>query len=387
MKILILFSDTGGGHRSAAEAIISAYNLHWPGQFESQMVDFLNKCIPPPLNRGGNLYRPTVNSASWLWGFLWRFTNHPYPYRYGTRMMARLGQRRMRALIVAEKPDVVVSVHPLANHLALSVLATIHPRIPYVIVVTDLFSAHRTWYHPKADLIVVPTTGAYDLGLQYGISPERLKVTGLPVHERFLEEINISKVEMKARLGLPTDKPVVLLISGGEGMGPVFSIAQAVAHSGAALHLVVIAGRNAGLKAQLEKTNWPVSTTTTGFVRNMHEWMRAADLLITKAGPGTISEALISGLPMILFDYIPGQEEGNVTFVVETGAGRMVPIPVGVGETVYRLLQPSNPELQRIAQAAQQQARPLAARDTADLIAQVAMKSMSRVKVREEKAE
>ncbi|MBI3943015.1 MAG: glycosyltransferase [Chloroflexi bacterium] len=387
MKILILFSDTGGGHRSAAEAIISAYNLHWPGQFESQMVDFLKTCIPPPLNSGGNLYRPTVNSASWLWGFLWRFTNRPYPYRYGSRMMARLGQSRMRALIVAEKPDVVVSVHPLANHLTLSVLATIHPRIPYVIVVTDLFSAHRTWYHPKADLIVAPTTGAYDLGIQYGISPERLKVTGLPVHERFLEEITISKTEMKARLGLPADKPVVLLISGGEGMGPIFAMAQAVAQSGAALHLVVIAGRNTGLKMQLEKAVWPVSTTFTGFVRNMHEWMRAADLLITKAGPGTISEALISGLPMILFDYIPGQEEGNVTFVVETGAGRMVPTTTGVGEAVYRLLQPGNPELQRMAQAALQQGRPLAARETAEMIVDVARKAAPRVKTRQEEKE
>src|SRR5262249_62212669 len=93
------------------------------------------------------------------------------------------------------------------------------------------------------------------------------------------------------------------------------------------LQLVVVTGRNAALRERLENATWCIPARIEGFVRNMPEWMAAADVLLTKAGPGTITVGMLSGLPMILFGKVPGQEDGNVDYVVQGGAGAWEPIP------------------------------------------------------------
>jgi len=108
-------------------------------------------------------------------------------------------------------------------------------------------------------------------------------------------------------------------------MGPLERNAEAIAESGLPAALVVVAGRNLKLKQRLEARSWPIPTFIYGFVRNMPDLMSAADILVTKAGPGTITEALNAGLPIILYSRLPGQEEGNVTYVTAEGAGIWAP--------------------------------------------------------------
>lgn len=147
-------------------------------------------------------------------------------------------------------------------------------------------------------------------------------------------------------------------------MGPLERTAQAIAAAHLPVSLVVIAGRNQGLKARLEAQSWPIPTFIYGFVREMPDFMRAADVLVTKAGPGTISEALIAGLPIILYSRLPGQEDGNVSYVVSKGAGVWAPYP----EQIVNVLRDwvEHPETRQAAVAASSSlARPQAAREIA----------------------
>ena len=122
--------------------------------------------------------------------------------------------------------------------------------------------------------------------------------------------------------------------------------------------LLIVSGRNKDLKQRLENTAWEIPTRIYGFVDNMPELMAAADLLITKAGPGTISEAFVAGLPIIISGYIPGQEEGNVTYVQEHSAGVYAETPEKIAQLVLTWFDPANNTLQLMAQKAAGLARP-----------------------------
>jgi 1,2-diacylglycerol 3-beta-galactosyltransferase len=142
----------------------------------------------------------------------------------------------------------------------------------------------------------------------------------------------------------------------------------AIAQANLPITLVVVAGRNAALKEHLKARQWPLPTLIYGFVNEMPDFMRAADILLTKAGPGTISEALIAGLPMILYSRLPGQEDGNVDFVISEGVGVWAP---STGDIIHALkswiIHPEQRLL--VAEACYQAARPMAAREIARILA------------------
>jgi 1,2-diacylglycerol 3-beta-galactosyltransferase len=194
-----------------------------------------------------------------------------------------------------------------------------------------------------------------------------LKIIGLPVADRFCKPVGEKKA-IKEELGWPKDKVVILLIGGGEGMGPLEEIAKKINDSNLDVALVVITGRNKKLKEKLENTKWSIPVHIYGFVKNMPDFMRASDILLTKAGPGTISEALIAGLPIILYHRISGQEEGNVSYVIDEGAGVWAPEIDDIIETLrFWIENPS--KRQEAVDNAKRLARPNASREIAREIA------------------
>jgi len=156
----------------------------------------------------------------------------------------------------------------------------------------------------------------------------------------------------------------------GEGMGPIETISNKINEAKLNACLVVIAGRNKNLKDTLESMNWNIITHIYGFVSNMADIMRAADILVTKAGPGTISEALIANLPMILYHRIPGQEEGNVSYVIDEGVGIWAPDIKDIIITLKNWL--DNPKKRNLAaKNARRLAKPKASREIAQIIAEI----------------
>lgn len=363
--VVLLFSDTGGGHRSAAEAIIEALQIEWGDLITTEMVDFFRYYAPPPFNKAPELY-PLMVKIPQAWGATFYLTDGRARARAITAGLWPYVRRAAHKLVRNHPADLYVSVHPLATTFALRALGKERP--PFLIVVTDMVTTHALWYDRRADLILLPTEQARQRALANQMPPEKLRVVGLPVSQRYCAPPG-DKLALRQRLGWPADLPIVLLVGGGEGMGPLAATARTIADSGLNLALIIVAGRNQRLKADLEAQAWPIPTFIYGFTREMPDFMRAADVLVTKAGPGTISEALNAGLPMILYARLPGQEDGNVKFVVRERVGHWAPRPERIVNILREWL--VHPEIREAyATRCREKARPEAALTIAQIIGQ-----------------
>jgi 1,2-diacylglycerol 3-beta-galactosyltransferase len=364
--VLFLFSDTGGGHRSATEAIIEAIHLEFDNRLTHQMVDIFKEIAPRPLNHMPSWY-PYMMRVPEVWGLGYRLSNG----RRRASLIANSSwpyvQLTLRNVIRRYPSDLIVSVHPLANVPFLRALGPVRP--PFVTVVTDLVTTHALWYYHGVDLCLVPTEEAGRRALRCKLRPEQVRVVGLPVADRFCQPAG-DRAGLRQRLGWPLERLMVVLVGGGEGMGPLEKTALAIAEANLPIALAIICGRNEGLRARLEAQKWPMPTFIYGFVREMPDFMRAADILVTKAGPGTITEALNAGLPMILYSRLPGQEEGNVSYVTSTGVGIWAPQTDEILEALRGwITEPARRE--RAAAACRRLARPLAARQIACILAEM----------------
>ncbi|HZU86034.1 MAG TPA: glycosyltransferase [Anaerolineaceae bacterium] len=363
-RVLVLFADTGAGHRSAGEAIIEALNLEYHGQVETDMVDFFKNYAPPPLNMAGPTY-PAMSNMRMLWKMGYEIIDGRRRSKFLFDMLWPYVKTATARLLEEHPCDMIVSVHSMVNN---PVLRALDKPIPYLTVVTDMVSTPAHWYNPKADMIVVATQAAYDRGIKLGIPAEKMQIIGLPIADRYCHPTK-DRAALRRQLGWPQNVPIILLIGGGEGMGPLERNAVAIDKTRLNALQVIVAGRNKKLMNKLEQRHWHTPPLVYGFTREMPAFMQAADFIVTKAGPGTISEAFVPGLPIIIYSRVPGQEEGNVTHVVDNGAGVWAPQPSDVVAALRNWL--THPaELRKARQASLSLARPESSRQIARLIAE-----------------
>jgi len=364
-RVLLLFSDTGGGHRAAAEAIRDALLIRHGDDVSVEMVDVFRSYTPFPFKYMPELYPWLVKRGKTSWGMGYRLTNTRSRAKLLSQGMYASIEKGLKRMLRDHPADVVVSVHSLLTRPSLQAFSHSEKRPPFIVVVTDLVSTHAFWYDRRVERCLVPTQEAYTRGLESGLQPEQLRVTGLPVHPHFAQQLK-DKAAARAELGWDAKLPAILLVGGGEGMGPLFKTARAINDERLKCQIAVIAGRNQELKEQLEACDWNQLTHIYPFVTNMPLLMAAADILVTKAGPATISEACIAGLPLILYDAIPGQETGNVDFVVKNGAGVFAPSAQEVTSAVREWLAQGPAGLKRRSDNAHRIGHPDAVWDIAE---------------------
>lgn len=356
-KILFLFSDTGGGHRSASEAIIEALHLAYPNQFETEMIDIFREYAPLPLNYAPEIY-PKLSKMPKMWGIGYKASDGLRQTKMIYKALMPYVRLSLQRLLYDHPCDLIVSVHQLVNIPLVNVKEIDYPR--FVTVVTDLVSTHVAWYADGADFIIVPTIMAAEKAISLGVTPEKVKVIGQPIAEKYTLPPQ-DEDALREKFGWKKNTPTILMVGGGEGMGPLAEHAFAINRAKLDVQLVIIAGRNEELKQHLESQAWNMPVKVYGFVQEMPEFMHASTVLITKAGPGTISEAFIAGLPLILYSKMPGQEDGNVTYVVEKGAGVWAPEPsIVVGTLTDWLAHPE--KMKMISENAKKLANPKATR-------------------------
>jgi 1,2-diacylglycerol 3-beta-galactosyltransferase len=322
-RALLLISDTGGGHRSAANAIASALQeMSSPNSFEPRIEDVAAHCAFP-LTQLGLGYSMALRYAPPVYGAQNYATNGRRRYRALVRFCEPLYRERLRDLFLSYRPDVIVSVHPLLNHAALRARDDARMQhVPVVTVITDLGKVHESWLVPDADAVVVPAREVYQRALSRGVPPARLHLLGHPIHPQF-DDVTGSKAELRAQLKLSPDSSIVMLMAGGEGGGKLLSTTLALARARMPIELVVVCGRNEHLEQKLSElaASLPTPLHVLGFTNKIPEYFRAVDLLVTKAGPGTLAEANAAQLPVVVYDYVPGQERGNVDFVRHNDLG------------------------------------------------------------------
>ncbi len=383
-KVLILMADTGGGHRACADALRTAISTRYAGVLRADAIDVWSQVAPWPLSRAPRASQPLVDRAPWLWRRIYEAGESPRITEAIFDAVWYWTRRRALAFVEQHCPAVVVSVHALLQDIPLRALSEWRQlsgrAVPFVTIVTDLVSTHPVWFDRGAALCIVPTDEARGQALRAGLRPDKVRQYGLPIRPEFAR-VALEKHHARRRLGLRADLPLVLLLGGGEGMGRMEEIAQAVATLLAgegfgrgfpASQLAVICGRNRCLQQRLSRRSWPIPTAVRGFEDRLWEWMAASEFAITKAGPSTIMEACASGLPLLLSGYVPGQEEGNVKYVVEKGAGSYASEPETIAEIARSWLRAGSPRLDAMARRARELSRPDAASAIADDVAALA---------------
>jgi 1,2-diacylglycerol 3-beta-galactosyltransferase len=372
-RLLFLIADTGGGHRAAAAAVESQMTASWPGEFEITILDPFTSAKPRVIGGTAGLYGPITRHARWLWGGLYYSTNSRSAVALLERTVLRSVTGAVTEAIDRLDPECVVSFHPLLNHVSVRAVRSRKRRIPVITVITDLVDIHVAWECRDVDAVVVPSPGGLDHCRRAGIPASRCHDFGLAVDRRFTELPGDAAgiAAIRGRLGLRTESFVVLVCGGADGSGGLVKHARAIAAGSFDVDVVVICGRNERARTGLTglKTRAGRLVRVLGYVDNMAEWMRACDVVVSKAGPGTIAEALCCGLPLLLVWYLPGQERGNVEWVVDIGAGRYVPRDDQLVDAVAELAEPGSEALTTMRAAVKAAARPDATRRIAELIA------------------
>ncbi len=390
--ILFLIADTGAGHRSAANAIRNAITFitqkkqeerllqeqsgieeqksvsPQPG-YRIEIVDVFEEYSRFPLREAVKLYGPAIRYRPKLYGRIYQFSNKAERFSAMKTVSTPLIHNGLLRLIKSVKPDVIVSVHPLLNHVTIRILQELDVHIPFITVVTDLVSVHHAWFAPGADAYIVPTNYAKEVALRQGMDTHRVHILGMPIDPKFTLSFE-NKQELQRKLGLKSDLPVILLTGGGEGAMGLRSAVHAISQARLQVQLLIIAGRNKRLYVELQRlrSSLHVPAKVFGFVQNMQEMMHASDVIVTKAGPGTICEALACNLPIILSGYVPGQEEGNVTYVEENQVGMLAYDSVELINILRRLLMPGSELLRQELENAKRISRPGASFDIANCI-------------------
>eukprot|EP00927_Polykrikos_kofoidii_P048332 TRINITY_DN4258_c0_g1_i1.p1 TRINITY_DN4258_c0_g1~~TRINITY_DN4258_c0_g1_i1.p1 ORF type:complete len:643 (-),score=103.73 TRINITY_DN4258_c0_g1_i1:43-1971(-) len=382
--VRILYFDTGGGHRSAAQSLESALERCYGRMVEVQLEE-VSQHLPPPWCYATLIYTWLGNYPT-VYEKLWKADDQEDDFRK-TQLFNSMKYNSITHIVakvtewIDSGDDLILSVHPFCNHLlgdALEELAAtpggghLNPLVKWATVVTDLGAAHLSWFDPRADAVFVTTDTLKERAVKLRVPASRIHVCGLPVRKGFWDPVNEPKEEWRRRLDLAppagfSDKEplVVLLMGGGEGFGALEATAIAIGErlcQESLGQLVVACGRNEDIRETLSTHLWPseaFAPKVLGFVGNIDEYMSAADVLVTKAGPGSIAEASIRGLPCLLTSYLPGQEEANVTYVTESGWGEYVSDenPTSVADKLSEWLK-DRQLLDRMSRRATELARP-----------------------------
>jgi len=380
-RILIFMTEAGGGgHYASAAALRDTFRERYGSELEVEMVDLWSKYAPPRLSRVEQGYRLLVDDLPWLYRLLYEVGERPKLTEPLVAAAAQLLRAPVARAIREHAPDLMVSVHPLVQQVVLKVLSRMRRSKPFVTVVTDLVTVPPVWFSREVTLCFVPSDEAYRFALWAGLRDEQLRQFGLPIRPAFARPPR-PKAELRRELGMNPDVPAALLVGGGEGLGPVADIARALAARLAreraageppAGQLVVVCGRNQRLQDEMLAHAWPVPAVVKGFVENIWDYMAACDCIITKAGPGTIAEACALGMPMVLSGYIPGQESGNVPYVLKNGVGVYAEDPWQIAAVVNGWFGPQRPILAQVAANALKLGRPQATFQIVDEIAALA---------------
>ena len=366
-RILILTADYGYGHRSAANAIAEALQETYR---EDCIVEIVNPMddqrAPAFLRDGENGYDKIVRAAPDLYKLGYEIGDTRVGSDIVKNSLTLMLFNALREMIDKKQPDVIVCTYPFYQQILSTIFAVEEYRIPLLTVVTDLATVNRLWFHPAADLCLVPTQTVYNLAIEAGLPSEKVKIVGIPVRLE-LQNGNRDRTAIRSALGWREDLFTVLAI-GSKRVEHLYDALWILNHSGFPLQLVIAAGGDQAFYQRCQMTNWHVETHVYNFVSEMGTFMRAADCVLGKAGGLTVSESLACGLPLILVDVIPGQETGNANYVIAGDAGTLANDPTEVLEAMAHWLTNDRLHYQHQMESARRLGRPRAAFDSAELI-------------------
>jgi processive 1,2-diacylglycerol beta-glucosyltransferase len=367
--ILVISASVGAGHVRAAEAIRETADLSYPG-LSVIHIDAMNYVSGLFRKTYKDSYLTIVSRHPALWGYM--FTKSDRAEAEDSKMKnLRLAIERLSAMALIEeieriRPDGIICTHFLAAELISRKIRKGRLTMPCWVQVTD-FDVHGLWFQQRMDGYFVACEEASWKLEDFGIEPSRIHITGIPIAPVFDQTKN--KAAWAAELGLRPGVPTLLLMSGGEGLGDMLSLAERMVTALPDAQIIALAGKNEALLASLTRLSESHGQRLIpmGYTRVIEQLMAVSDIAVTKPGGLTTSECLAMGLPMIIVSPIPGQEERNADYLLEHGAALKALDASALENKIKRLL--AHPEkINAMKKNARAIARPDAARNVLDRV-------------------
>ena len=360
LRAVLISASLGGGHLKAMEALGGALEREAPG-LNALEVDYLSYLNPVQLGLSLGVYRMWLEHSPATYRYFYHWSNRASAPRAVKYSSSTAGLPRLLRDLRRARPQLVISSYDAPAALADTARRRRGLRFLNALLVTD-YSAHYHWARHEADVLLVATDRVRAQLIGWGIAPEKIAVTGIPIVSRVPELIGADKAALRAHFGLRPDEPLVLVSGGGQGSiyHATQEVVDACAAVGARVQVLLLAGvGNLGTEQVGGAT-----IHRLGYTRFFPELLAASDLVIGKAGGLTVAEATTLGVPMLVYAPIPGQEEANAAYLQENGAAVWAHSKWEVRRHLARLLGDS-PARAQMSAAASRLGRPHAARDAA----------------------
>ena len=353
MRVLILSASIGGGHEAAAKAlksIILNANINSVVRIVDSL-DYVNTTLNQTIS---NLYVKMARSTPKLFGLIYKMSDKESRLKNLIFFLNQVFSKKILPLINTFAPDVIVTTHMFPTEMISYLKSNGKTAVPLICVITD-YAPHKTWLAKSVDAYVVASKDMIPKMLQLGIKSEQIYPLGIPISDSFFNKQNKSAIRKK--FGLDPSIPAVLIMAGSFGIKSIFPIYTNLVSSRLNFQIILITGKNKKLFNNISKfiknrkeKGLPVKKTKLVYFTNeVYKFMKTADLVITKPGGLTVSEALASGLPMVIFDAIPGQEEENADFLIKNNMGIRISTNENCVSVIEKLL--TEPDLLKSMQS------------------------------------
>lgn len=318
-KVLVLTGSLGHGHIQTANAIKETIQQRYGRRADVQIVDYLELTSPHLHNVGSYCYVQWVKHFPSMYGGLFELTRKERKFAQAIKSIRLSSLRKLTKLIQEMEPTIVVSTFPAASAAVSKLRERGIIQCAAATIITD-HTDHSFWIHPYTDLYMVASEQAKEMLIEQGIAPNRITVTGIPLRPAFYKKYD--KYALREQYHLQPNKLTVLIMGGGCGLlDPAVLESLEEAPWARNIQIIVICGNNERLQHHLEHWAAQVSldVVVRGYTQNIHEYMAMSDLMITKSGGVTISEAIAQRLPLLVFKPLPGQEQDNIDYLLRTG--------------------------------------------------------------------
>ncbi|MDE1920102.1 MAG: glycosyltransferase [Candidatus Omnitrophica bacterium] len=364
-RVLVMYISQVSGHRQGAVAIVKSLKSLEP-DCEVLSINGFGYTYPVMEKIVNTAYMGVIKRAPKIWEYLY---DNPKVIKFSEKFKQSIhksAHKKLRPLIDEFKPDVVVCTQAFPCGMVADYKKTHQLKFTVIGVLTD-YAPHLYWLHEGVDHYVVPSQEARDRYVKEGVPPERIKVLGIPIRMKFAEPSD--RGHIAARLGLDLKIPVILIMGGGQGLGPMKEAVKSLVRLERPLQLIVICGTNVKLVNWIKRIQRKTDKKIIfyEYAGNVDELMEVSTLIVSKPGGITTSECLAKGLPMVVVDPIPGQEEHNSRFLVNQGIAVRVDDKRHIGRAIDKLLDHPK-QLAAMRRCALENGKPAAAENIARLI-------------------
>lgn len=362
MKGLIFSITAGQGHNQTARVMSEYFNSIGVECPYMDVFEYINPILSESVSK---IYLMSAKKMPQIYGKVYSHCEkrpiieeqHPLP-----KVTTNILGRTLIGLIEKEKPDFIICTHVFAALLVTYLNENIAKMPKTIGIVTD-FTIHPYWEDTCLDYYVVASDAIINQGVKKGIPAEKFKAIGIPIAEKFGKKL--SKKDAAEALGIP-ERDTILVMSGSMGFGKIVDEIVALDKLERDFQIVTICGNNEKLKKKIDALKMQKSVYNYGYVDNVDIFMDVADCIVTKPGGLTTSEALAKGLPMIMNNPVPGQEDRNVEFLLNAGVAMKVSRTYPIDDVVNQMF--LDERRTQLAEAGRRLGKPTATRDLAEFI-------------------